>query len=169
MTLNQRIDAVLGSIFPEVDRSSPIGHFELSSNIYTALALSRLFWPDVVVIDDAAFVVLHEGDARQVENRMSAQKSSTDGSMEWRVFVESFNRFEVRHLFRSWSGFPEVSSEAEFLLAEILVEIWSARLRSLFTDREFSAFIEDPVSEEGPCVVVSQIRPVLAAPEGWTG
>ncbi|MER6080623.1 hypothetical protein [Streptomyces sp. NPDC001833] len=168
MTLNQRIDTILGSVFRDADPSNSFAYFEKNSNLYTALALGRLFWADVTVIHEAVFLVLREGDAREVDSRITAQIKSASDNGQWRDFVDSFNRFEVRHLFLSWSGFPEVSSEAEFLLAELLVEVWSARLSSAFPDREFSVRMEEPVGEEGPCVLISQIRPPLAVPEGWT-
>ncbi|MEU8964873.1 hypothetical protein AB0C89_24645 [Streptomyces sp. NPDC048491] len=168
MTLNQRIDGVLDLVSAGADRSGS-ADFEASSNIYAALALGRLFWPDLETVGGAVFVILHDGDARQVENRISARECSAVRNMDWGAFVESFNRFEVRHLFRAWPGFPEVLSQAEFLLAETLVETWSAKLAASFVDREFSVSIEEPVSEEGPCVLVSQTSPALVAPAGWAG
>lgn len=168
MALNQRIDTILGYVFRDVNLSPSSAYFEENSNLYAALALGRLFWPDVAVIHDSPFLILHEGDVLEIKSRIAAQVESAPRGVQWRDFVDSFNRFEVRHLFRSWSGFPEISSEAEFLLAELLVEMWSARLDTAFSDREFSVFVEEPVGDEGPCVLISQVRPPLVAPEGWT-
>lgn len=169
MTLNQRIDAILRSVYPDVDQSGSVGHFEKVSNLYEALALGRIFWSDVAVIHGAVFVILRENDAREIESRMSARVAAVAGAVNWDLFVDSFNRFEVRHLFLCWPGDREISGEAEFLLAELLVETWSARLKNKFPDREFSVSIEDPVGEEGPCVLISQVNPELAPPEGWMG
>ncbi|MGW2525358.1 hypothetical protein ACWC09_52265 [Streptomyces sp. NPDC001617] len=63
MALNQMIDTILGAVFRDADLSNSFAYFEKNSNLYTALALGRLFWPDVAVIHESLFLILREGDA----------------------------------------------------------------------------------------------------------
>lgn len=85
---------------------------------------------------------------------------------EWADFVDSFNWFEVRHIFQRWPGFPDVIEDAEDLLAEAIVEIWSSVLATRYPEREFAVFVDYPVGD-GACVVVKQTAPALSAPKGW--
>ena len=169
MTINQRADELLKNVYTKVEAGQDSRYFEVSSSLFSALSLVRIFWPDTTIVEDAVFITLEEGDRAQIEDSIANAQVSQGGSLdsEWREFVESFNRFEVRHFFRNWPGFPEVSYNAELLLAEAIVEIWSAMLSTRYSDRTFTTFIEHPVDSEGACVVVRQIAPLLGSPGDW--
>ncbi|MEU2507712.1 hypothetical protein ABZ621_23790 [Streptomyces sp. NPDC007863] len=131
-----------------------------SADLYTALSLGRLFWPELTVVDGAVFLALRPGDEQEIERRVAGRREAPEGADSyvrgWTEFVESLNTVEVRYLFDLWPQDASRLEEAEDTLAGLLAEVWSARLRAAFPEREFRVVVDDSPESDGPCVVVRQ-------------
>ncbi|MEU7182036.1 MULTISPECIES: hypothetical protein [Streptomyces] len=138
----------------DVLRRCANAQFPEAADLYVALSLGRLFWPETRLLNGAAFLALNAGDAEEIDRRVAAWSES--GEMTWGQFVDSFNTFEVRYLFANWPGNSEVVEDAELCLAQLLLEAWAAKLRSDFPDRMFSVELDGDIASDGPCILVRQ-------------
>ncbi|MEV8388838.1 MULTISPECIES: hypothetical protein [unclassified Streptomyces] len=129
-------------------------HFSEAADLYVALSLGRLFWPETRLANGSVFLALNVGDAEEIDRRIAAWSEA--GEMTWSQFVDSSNTFEVRYLFANWPGNSEVVEEAELRLAQFLLEAWAAKLRSDFPDRGFSVELDGNTASDGPCILVRQ-------------
>jgi hypothetical protein len=143
----------------DVLRRCANAQFSEAADLYVALSLGRLFWPETRLVNGAAFLALNVGDAEEIERRIATWSES--GKMAWSQFVDSFNTFEVRYLFANWPGSSEAVGNAELCLAQLLLEVWAAKLRSDFPDRRFSVELDGDIASDGPCILVRQIYPDL--------
>ncbi|WP_139134563.1 hypothetical protein [Streptomyces sp. TP-A0874] len=131
--------------------------FSEAADLYVALSLGRLFWPETRLANGTVFLALNVGDAEEIDRRVAAWSES--GEMEWSQFVDSFNTYEVRYLFANWPDNSANMEDAELCLAQLLIEAWTAKLRSDFPDRVFSIELDGDVVSEGPCILVRQTVP----------
>ncbi|MFT2016422.1 hypothetical protein ACMA1D_11345 [Streptomyces sp. 796.1] len=151
MGIHEAVDDVLGRCAD--------ARFSESANLYVALSLGRLFWPETKLVNGSVFLALNAGDAEEIERRVIARGES--GEMAWRQLVDSFNTFEIRYLFADWSGSSEAVEDAELCLTQFLLEAWAAKLRSDFPDRRFSVELDGDSASDGPCILVRQTHAVL--------
>ncbi|AZQ32158.1 hypothetical protein EJ357_00590 [Streptomyces cyaneochromogenes] len=140
----------------DVLRRCASASFSEAADLYVALSLGRLYWPETRLVNGAVFLALNPGDAEEIERRVAAWNES--GAMTWSQFVDSFNAFDIRYLFAQWPGYPEALEEAEMFLAQLLLEAWTAKLRSDFPDRAFSVELDDDIESDGPRILVRQTR-----------
>lgn len=157
------VDELLRRIFPDVDPPQGLGMFAQIADITTGLALGALYWPKFSIVRGAVFITFSDRGALALEARIAGQwdKLAASRAMTWDKFVDSYNRFEVRHLFLNWPEPARFLHESEDALARILVSTWSAKLEQDFPDRSFLVMVEDPIGEEGSCVLVTQTDPPL--------
>ncbi len=97
------------------------------------LMYAQLLWPEFVVVDGHVFL------------RFFAPEPPAPGSVPARGTEEpgalaGYNWIEVGYLFASRAG----SDEMGRVLANVLREIWSAKLLRDFPDREFSVRVLEP-------------------------
>lgn len=114
-----------------------------------ALMYARLFWPDFVEFDQMVFMTDTVEDAADQE-RIQAALQRNSGN---RMLVErSFNLREVEDLFGARIG--ESTDTEDQALMMTLREMWEARLKSLYPDRQFKVLVIPP-SETGGTVGVT--------------
>ena len=115
------------------DRGSPLD----------ALLYAHLFWPRFVVLHGMTFLlasVEDEADERRISEAMRKWNDQTK-------VEESFNFVEIAALFGRRKG--ESEAEGDRVLAEVLVETWSAKLQRDFPDKRFRVvLVEATASEE---------------------
>jgi hypothetical protein len=81
--------------------------------------------------------------------------------------IDSYNWFEVGHLFNRWQEPANLVEEAERALAALLADAWSHRLATRFPRRSFAVTVEDASSEESLGISIRQVSPRLLTPAGW--
>ena len=99
---------------------------------HDALLYAKLFWPDFVEFKGMVFLsqtVEYEDDRKRIEE---ALKRYCDDLTKTE---ESFNVIEVSQLFGRRIG--ETDEEEDRFLCEILAEVWSGRLETLFPNYTF--------------------------------
>ncbi len=84
---------------------------------------SRLFWPSFVEVDGMVFLRDDVEDADDI-SRVADALSTFKGDK--RRTQCSFNTFEVAHLFGLHR--PDTTAEQDVCLAEVLAEMWRAKL-----------------------------------------
>jgi hypothetical protein len=105
-----------------------------------ALMYSQLFWPEFAEFQ--GMVVLKESlETSEDKNRIDA---ALKREMDKSQVEQSFNLIEISYLFGRRSGDTDINQDR--LLAEILCEMWSCRLHSLFPTRLFRVEIVPPES-----------------------
>ncbi|GHF14826.1 hypothetical protein E5082_01905 [Streptomyces griseoluteus] len=166
-------DAVAGRIlqqlYPEVGSSDPVAYVSELGDSVQALVYSRLFWPKLVEIEGAVFVALWGDDEEYISARLRTPAASSNWApMSWPQAVDSFNKFEVAHIFRQNRGSEEVVEDANRELASILVQVWKARLATSYPERKFSVRFVDGDETMDSRVEVTQDHPPLATPKGWS-
>lgn len=103
-----------------------------------ATAYAKLFWPDFVPVDEMLLRSDVIEDGSDVERVRKALQ-------EWNGDLEktecSFNRLEIpSSIFGKRAG--ESSHETDEQLAQLLVEMWEARLNRKFPNEKFSVRLE---------------------------
>jgi hypothetical protein len=97
-----------------------------------ALKYAVLYWPKLIEFRGAVFLALSEGDETEIESRLTApshgRQRSQQAPLSWQATVDSYNIFEVAHLFRQWHGLAELSEDVHRNLGEFLVCTWRSRL-----------------------------------------
>jgi hypothetical protein len=166
-------DAVVGRIlqysYPGVGSADPVSYVSELGDSVQALVYSRLFWPKLVEVEGAVFVALWGDDEEYIAERLRTPASSTSmAPMSWAKVVDSFNLFEVAHIFRQNRGSTEVVESANRELGLILVQAWSARLEVSYPQRRFSVRFVEADETMDSRVEVSQEHPLLVAPQGWS-
>jgi len=100
-----------------------------------ALVHAALFMPRFIKIEGEVFFedlgVRPQGGLDDWAERVRQLKAQSPEALA--LFVNSCNWLELPYLFRGSSG----TEQAYRLLAHLLAEAWSTRLRSLFPDRTF--------------------------------
>jgi hypothetical protein len=131
-----------------------------------ALVYRWLYWPDVFEFQGAVFVNLSGVSLEDMEKRYAAAWRAGN-RMNWTTSVESFNYFEIAHLFRMWSGPEGADHELQRLLARCAVEPWQAKLHLLFPQRKFEVGVAEADEDLGIRITVRQVAPKLVPPPGW--
>jgi hypothetical protein len=161
---------VLQSSFPDVDAIDPVAFLSELSDPALALVHSGLFWPRFVEVHGALFVALYGDDEADIRSRIESLPHQTPPAvppLSWTEMVDSFNTFEVQHLFRNWRGPAEVLSAACWRLGQTLVQAWSAKLAVYVPDRRFRVDLLSADDSGEIRIVLSQESPELAVPAGW--
>lgn len=117
---------------------------------FEALIYSRLFWPEFIEIDGMVFLkeTIESPDDRE---RLSAAFEKCDRNP--RATEKSFNLVEVPStLFGPRVG--ETTEREDRLLAERLVEMWRARLETVFPGRPFIVRLVEPEESGGDVGVI---------------
>ncbi|MFK4109425.1 hypothetical protein [Streptomyces sp. NPDC002176] len=166
-------DAAVGRIlqqsYPEVDSCDPVAYVSELGDSVQALVYSRLFWPKLVEIEGAVFVALWGDDEEYISARIRTPAASPNwGAMSWPQVVDSFNKFEVAHIFRQHRGSEDMVESANRELASTLVQAWHARLATSYPGRKFSVRFADGDESMGSRIEVAQDHPPLVTPEGWS-
>ncbi|WP_245560306.1 hypothetical protein [Actinopolyspora halophila] len=159
----------LSAAYPDVGSSDPVSYFGAEGNHFQGLLYAWLYWPRLVEVHGAVFVAVHGHDEAYIRGLLSTPVA--DGQpdwapLSWKEVVDNFNWFEVAHLFRHCPSPVEFQDSSTEQLSEILVETWSARLRTACPDREFSVSVMDNETEDLG-VEVTQVSPELEVPRGW--
>jgi hypothetical protein len=152
--------AILRAAYPEVNSDDEVAYFGEVSSLYSALACSVLFWPQLIEIDDAIFIALYGDDERELTKRfrdLVKREGIRPHTSGWEEWVSTFNKFEIVHLFSHWSGPQNIIGPAAEILGEILVQTWSARLRDCYPNRAFTVNLLPDNGEEGTRIVVRQL------------
>ena len=109
-----------------------------------ALMYSKLFWPDFVEIE--GMVLLKDHLAGEYgRKRVSEVNKQNKGDLT--RTEKSFNYIEVFYISGSRGG--ESTVEQDLWLAELLCEMWAARLKLLYPDRSFAVEALDESHEGG--------------------
>lgn len=156
--------SVLAAAYPDAEPDSPSAYYTSEGDLLQALMYSDLFWPPCFIVDGAVFLAVGATTPQWVQEgleRRALMSASERGS--WSTFVDSFNWFEVSHLFGRIRGPQDQMDDALDLLASILQEAWSARLKQLFPERTFEVRINDD-GPEAFNVSVTQMAPELREP-----
>jgi hypothetical protein len=164
--MKSKIAEILSVAFPDVGSPDPAAYFGRSGNPYDALFYSALFWPSVFEVKGAVFLALYERWGNVIEERLNEIVKSGSG-LPWVQVVDSFNMFEVTHLFGQWREPREHLSDALSELGKVLVQAWYARLRAAYPERVFSVKLIPPSEDMEIHVQVHQESPALSVPENW--
>ena len=115
----------------------------------SALLHSHLFWPDFVEIDDMVFLQYEFED----ENDYKRLKEALE-HYQWnrRAVEESFNVVEISSFFGKSTG--DVSDEGYQVLASIVCDTWSAKLKHQFPSRRFEIDILDIDDTDGEIAII---------------
>lgn len=100
---------------------------------FNALFYSQLFWPEFVEIDGMVFLqdAIEDSEDKSRLSEVLLRYKGDKAKVE-----QAFNIIEIPSLFGGASS--ESTDEEDLLLANRLKEMWSCRLRTIFSDREFS-------------------------------
>lgn len=161
------IARILDSAYPSVGSADPASYISEVGNSVQALVYAGLYWPKLLEIEGAVFIAIWGDWEEYVSRRISTPAPEGWRPMSWPEMVDSFNVFEVGHIFRQGSISWKISAEADHELAQLLVRIWGARLAVAYPQRTFSVRFmpTDEVMESR--IEVSQKYPPLAVPAGW--
>lgn len=169
MDADSAVSRILQYSYPGVGSADPVSYVSELGDSVQALVYSRLFWPKLVEFEGAVFVALWGDDEEYVAERLRTPASSANWTpMSWPKVVDSFNVFEVAHIFRQNRGPVEIVESANRELALILVQAWSARLKASYSQRRFSVRFIVADETMGSRIEVSQEYPSLVTPQGWS-
>jgi hypothetical protein len=161
---------LLGQAFPTVNSDDPVVFISETGDAAEALKYARLYWPGLVEIHGAVFLALWGHDAADIVERLHrpvADRHPDWDALPWSEAVDSYNRFEVAHLFRQQRGPVDTWEEFDEALADFLVQTWSARLRTAYPDRRFTVRTVEPDGGMDFRIEVVQDSPALLPPAGW--
>jgi hypothetical protein len=137
---SQNLVSELSRLYSDEDTTN----FDVSDFIFAfgspleALAYAKLFWPDFVQVDEMLLrsdVIEDESDAERVRQALRQWNGDSEKTQR------SFNRLEIpAGIFGKRAG--ESSDASDEQLAQILVEMWDARLSRRYPDRKFSVTLE---------------------------
>ncbi|WP_371521761.1 hypothetical protein [Kitasatospora sp. NBC_01300] len=172
MSRNELSRRILHEAFPEVDSSDPVSYFSETGDAVQALMYSWLYWPNLVEIHGAVFLALYGNDEVEIANRLATP--SADGhpdwpAMAWGQMVDSYNIFEIPHLFRMMRGPSELAADACRQLGDALVQTWQGRLLATYPERRFTVRMIEGDDSMDLRIEVSQLTPSLVPPKGWDG
>jgi hypothetical protein len=156
---SENLTGILRAAYPDVAAIDEVAYFGTVSSLYSALACSALFWPKLVEIEDAVFIALYGDDERRLKRRfpeLVREKNIRPHTARWEEWVSTFNKFEIVHLFKYWSGLQEIVEPAAEALGEVLVQTWTARLRSSYPNRTFEVNLLPDDGDESTRVIVRQ-------------
>ncbi|MBP0458662.1 hypothetical protein [Streptomyces montanisoli] len=163
------VGEILQRAYPDVGSADPISYVSELGDSVQALVYSRLFWPKLVELEGAVFVALWGDDREYIDGRLRAPApSGSSAPMAWQKIVDSFNTFEVAHMFRQNRGPADLVESANRELALVLVQAWGARLGIAYPQRRFEVCYAEADEEMDSRVMVSQVHPSLVPPQGWS-
>ncbi|WP_218027902.1 hypothetical protein [Streptomyces marincola] len=163
------VGRILLRSFPGVGSLDPVAYASELGDSVQALVYSRLFWPRVLQVEGAVFVGLWGDDEQYIRDRLRTPVSRKNWApMSWVDVVNSFNRFEVAHIFRQERGSAEIAGEANRALGRILVQTWSARLKEAYPQRRFHVRFVEADETMDSRIEVTQENPSLVTPQGWS-
>lgn len=133
----------LRAAFPGEDseRLEPLDLIHKFGRPLLALLYSELFWPDFRQIDDMVFLASTVEDEAEVARVREVLARLGDPQ----AVEQSFNFVEVPSLFGRHVG--ESTDEEDQLLAHRLREMWSARLCSVYPQRQFEVRVTEATDE----------------------
>jgi hypothetical protein len=168
MDRDLEIARILSAAYPPVGSTDPVSYVSEIGDSVSALAYSRLFWPNILEIEGAVFIALWGGWEKYVSERIRTPDPKRRSLMSWSEAVNSFNIFEIAHIFRQRNISWALSAEADYALAPFLVQTWSARLAMAYPKRTFKVrfSLADGVMDSR--IEVSQENPRLMVPAGWS-
>ncbi|MGI8648146.1 MAG: hypothetical protein DLM55_04580 [Acidimicrobiales bacterium] len=161
---------ILRSAFSKADFDDPVSYFGRASDIFDALSFAWLFWPKLVELYGAVFFALDGNDEREIDKRLHTAFGDAHPewpAMPWKHAVNSYNRFEVAHLFYVCREPSSLISRAAKELSHFLVQTWQARLRWEYPERIFSVQVAEPDDSTELSIEVCQKSPDLEVPDGW--
>ncbi|UCM87964.1 hypothetical protein [Streptomyces marincola] len=160
---------ILLRAFPGVGFLDPVAYASELGDSVQALVYSRLFWPKILQVEGAVFLGLWGADEQYIRERLRTPVSGRGWApMSWTGAVDSFNRFEVAHIFRQERGPAELVGAANRELGLILVQTWSARLAVACPERRFHVRFMEADETMDSRIEVTQESPSLVAPQGWS-
>ncbi|WP_406114527.1 hypothetical protein [Kitasatospora purpeofusca] len=134
---------------------------------------SFLYWPRLVEIHGAVFIGLSGNDEEEIRKRLTSTTGRAipgRGEIPWAEVVDSFNLFELGHLFSAVPVHRDDFDPLHRELGSVLVKSWHARLVDEFPEREFSVrLMEADESMMEMRIEVKQVSPILSTPDGWDG
>jgi hypothetical protein len=161
----------LQTTFPHVGSEDPVSYLSEVGDATHALVYAWLYWPKLVEIRGAVFFALSGNDESEISERLSSpvrDEGSERPVLTWKELVDSYNIFEIGHLFRSTLASAEDSDDLHRGLGGVLVRTWRARLNEEYPNRQFSVrLVEADESMMGIRIEVSQKAPELEIPRGW--
>ncbi len=134
---------ILQKYFPLEGESRPWDYLYAAGNPRDALLYFRLFNPEFVEFDECVFfkeLMVTEDDRRKY---LQEKNNSYWGSPN--VLIDLYNRVELLHVFSSGI---ELEEGEEDVLADALMEAWSASLHYQFPQRRFEVYKIDEPDEE---------------------
>ncbi|WP_253772332.1 hypothetical protein [Goodfellowiella coeruleoviolacea] len=170
MSQGVTVDRILRESFPHIEAGDPVSYFTEVGDAVQALMYSWLFWPKLLEIHGAVFLALHGNDESDIRERLYTPLGDMHPEwppLSWNEAVDSFNVFEIPHLFRQVRGPIELFSASHWELGKVLVQIWGARLSVGFPNRRFSVCLIDADDSMDLRIQVSQASPDLVIPAGW--
>jgi len=164
------VQRILREWFPQVDSDDPVSYFGAAGNAVDALMYGRLYWPELVELHGAVFLALDGNDEADIAERLATPVA--DGHPDWPELswveaVDSFNIFEIEHLFGQWRGSVELYRDVHRELGCLLARAWEGRLVTAYPLRRFTVILIEPDDSMGLRIEVSQQSPALTTPEGW--
>ncbi|WP_433118559.1 hypothetical protein [Micromonospora sp. CA-246542] len=169
VSADDAVGRILRRAYPHVESTDSVSYISELGDSVQALVYSRLFWPTLVEIGGAVFVALWGDDAQYIAGRLRRPGPNPKREpISWSRFVDSFNVFEVAHIFRQNRGPVDLVKDANRELASILVHAWHARLRASYPERKFSVRFVEADEMMDSRIEVSQEAPPLSPPAGWS-
>ncbi|MFI1766024.1 hypothetical protein ACH41H_28740 [Streptomyces sp. NPDC020800] len=164
------LTSLIRQAHPEVEADTPTQALAELGGVIDAIPYRWLYWPDLLKVHGAPFVDLYGVGGDGIGDRLSRIIGSRPPGRsleEWKECVDSFNYFEIAHLFRRWGGTYDSLETSHLALAELLQEPWRARLQSSYP--EFSPTVRAllPDGDVGVCIAVVQDIGDLEVPNGW--
>lgn len=147
MSLSGSSLAIIRSVYPDRDFGSMGNALGGLGSIVEAIPYRWLFWPDLELVFDAVFVDVNGVGAGEYRKRIEPIKATAAGESEWGRLVNSFNQFEVSHLFRNVGDRVEFGEDVQLTFAELLIAPWTAKLALEYPDRNFTVRIAPPSPE----------------------
>jgi hypothetical protein len=170
--MSQPVDAlrILHECFPYVDSDDPVSYFSEAGDAVQALKYSWSYWPNLVEIHVAVFLALSGNDENEIVERLAtplADQHPEWPTMSWTQIINSYNIFEIQHLFRQQRGPAEFAEETHRELGRILLQTWHARLATSYPERRFVVQILEADDSMDLRIEVSQESTPLTPPKGW--
>lgn len=117
------------------------------ANVPTALLYAHLFMPEFVELEGQVFLRDNLHPHKIAELKAAIAEAAARSPADLKRLVDSYNWVMVILLFAACSSSDDAvcGSDAEVrLLAELLADVWRARLRARFPDRRFVVRLMEP-------------------------
>ena len=124
-------------------------------SVLDALMYSRLFWPEFIEIDGMVFLKDNTDDH---EDRSRVEKVLNDYGGDRSQTEKSFNLTEIPSVIFG-QGIGESTEEEDEILAALLCEMWSARLKAVYPSRHFKVEVWQPEVTGGEIAIVFFSQP----------